>query len=251
MAGCNGGARRVAAGVAAAPTYHDLAIMSMDRGEVLRYMGYHGQGLGPDLGSRIDEAMARCLEVSRPRAAVAVFEVAGRTDDGVPEVSLAGTPLVLRGSSIARHLDGAVAAGVMAVTLGMGDECELHRLSLVDPVGQVLFDAASTTLVERAADAAEALLVGAAAAGGLHCNVRFSPGYGDLPMDTQPPLLAALGASRLGITLSPTYLMTPTKSVTAVVGLFDTPQAGAHASCADCLCSDFCIIRRTGTTCHG
>ena len=251
MAARDSGSPGVGTGVAAAPTYHDLAITSMDRGEVLRYMGYHGQGLGPELAPRINEAMARCLEVSRPRAAVAAFGVAGRTDGKVPEVSLVGTPLVLRGRSIARHLDGATAVGLMVVTLGMGDERELHRLSLVDPVGHVLLDAASTTLVERAADAAEALLVGVAAAGGLHCNVRFSPGYGDLPMDTQQPLLAALGASRLGITLSPTYLMTPTKSVTAVVGMFDTPQVGSHASCADCLCSDFCIIRGTGATCHG
>ena len=251
MAGRDGGARGIGTGVAMAPTYHDLTITSMDRGEVLRYMGYRGQGLDAELGLRIDEAMAHCLEVSRPRAAVAVFEVAGRMDGVVPEVSLTGTSLTLRGSSIARHLDGAAAVGVMAVTLGMGNERELHRLSLVDPVGHVLLDAASTTLVERAADAAEALLVSAAAARGLHCNFRFSPGYGDLPMDTQPTLLATLGASRLGITLSPTYLMTPTKSVTALVGMFDTPQTGAHASCADCLCADFCTIRGTGTTCHG
>ena len=65
-------------------------------------------------------------------------------------------------------------------------------------------------------------------------------------------LLDALDARRrLGITLSPTLLMTPTKSVTAVVGMFDTPQPSTHASCADCFCRAFCNLRATtGRTCH-
>ncbi|MBR3258643.1 MAG: vitamin B12 dependent methionine synthase, partial [Eggerthellaceae bacterium] len=46
------------------------------------------------------------------------------------------------------------------------------------------------------------------------------PGYGDLPLEVQPDLLGLLDASRrLGITLSDSLLMSPTKSVTAIVGL--------------------------------
>ena len=73
-----------------------------------------------------------------------------------------------------------------------------------------------------------------------------------MPMQTQPVLLDALDARRrLGITLSPTLLMTPTKSVTAVVGMFDAPQPSTHASCADCFCRAFCNLRATtGRTCH-
>jgi hypothetical protein len=56
-----------------------------------------------------------------------------------------------------------------------------------------------------------------------------------MPMTTQPVLLQALDAQRqLGITLTDTLLMVPTKSVTAVVGLFETIQPSTHASCAGC-----------------
>ena len=49
---------------------------------------------------------------------------------------------------------------------------------------------------------------------------RFSPGYGDLPLETQGPLLQLLEAERLlGVGLTDSLLMTPTKSVTAFVGL--------------------------------
>ena len=123
-------------------------------------------------------------------------------------------------------------------------------LSLTDPVGQLVLDAAGSALVERAADAAEASVVAAAADRGLFCSSRFSPGYGDLSLATQAPLLATLDAQRaLGITLSADYLMSPTKSVTAVVGLLTAPREGVHASCSSCPCRDFCVLRASGRTC--
>lgn len=228
-------------------------VSSVDRAEVLRYLGYSGQPMTQELEARIDGEVARCLSVCQPRGVWRTFEVAEREvrEDGAPVVRLGGTALELVGSSIQKHLEGAVAVGVMAVTVGMGVERELRRLSLTDPVAQVVFDAAATTAVERAADACEASLVADARERGFYTNFRFSPGYGDLPMETQPTLLAALDAQRrLGITLAPkSLLMTPTKSVTAVVGMFGEPQASSHASCAGCLCRDFCRMRGAGTPC--
>ena len=229
-----------------------LEVTSVDRAEVLRYMGYSGQPITPELDARIDGVVERCLRVARPMASWEVFDVAGREPlgDGTPAVQLEGASLQLIGHSMEKHMAGAVAAGVLAVTVGMGVERELRRLSFVDPVEQVVFDAAGTTVVERAADACESLVVAAAWERGLYTNFRFSPGYGDMPLETQPVLLAALDAQRrLGITLSKSLLMSPTKSVTAVIGLFNEPQVDGHASCGDCLCRDFCRIRATGRPC--
>lgn len=228
-------------------------IAAVDRGEVLRYLGYSGQELSEELDARIDEVVARCLAAGRPRGVTRVFDVEGASEEGgVPVLRLAGTSLELAGRSIADHLDGAVAVGVLAVTAGMGVEAELRRLSLTDRVAQVIFDAAGSALVERAADAAEASLVAQAADRGLYCGTRFSPGYGDLPLETQPVLLAALDAGRLlGITLSDSLLMSPTKSVTAVVGFFERPPEDARPGCAACYARDFCLLRRSGRTCRG
>ena len=236
-----------------APTLKSYQIDALDRKEVLRYLGYRGQEVTPELDARLDAAIASCLAIGRARASIAVYDVAGREElpDGTPQVTLADTALTLVGTSMQRHMRGARKVGVLAVTLFRSVERELKRLSLTDRLGQVLFDAAATTMVERAADAAEATLVGMAAREGLYTNFRFSPGYGDMPMQTQHVLLDALDARRLGITLSPTLLMTPTKSVTAVVGMFDAPQPSTHASCADCFCRAFCNLRAaTGRTCH-
>lgn len=170
----------------------------------------------------------------------------------LPELVLRGTTLAPRGRDICAHLAGAVSVGVLAVTLGLACERELRRLSVTDPLDGVIFDAAATTLVERAADAAEAQLVAVASERGLFTNSRYSPGYGDWGLEAQPQMLAAVDAQRqLGLTLTPTLLLVPTKSVTAVVGMFATPQPTSKRLCGKCLCREFCTIRKKGRTCRG
>ena len=228
-------------------------VSSLNRDEVLRYLGYAGQQLTDDLDARIDDVIARCLEAIRPVAIWRTFDVAaaGERPDGVFAVTLDGAALQLTGESMREHLSDAVAVGVMAVTVGLGVDRELRRLATVSPADQVIFDSAATTAVERVADACEASVVAAAAERGLYTGFRFSPGYGDLPLQTQPVLLDTVDARRrLGITMSPTtYLMTPTKSVTAIVGMYEKPQATSHGSCRDCLCADFCRMCAAGTPC--
>ena len=49
---------------------------------------------------------------------------------------------------------------------------------------------------------------------------RYSPGYGDLPLAVQREVMEALDCGRtVGITLSDSLLMTPSKSVTAIIGM--------------------------------
>ncbi len=224
-------------------------IPSVNQAEVLRYLGHHGQEISQDLLARLAEKTDACLAAARPRGCVRTFDVA-RIAEG--EVVLEGCVLRLRGNDICAHLAGARAVGVMAVTLGAAIDRELQLLSHTDALGQVLFDAAATALVERAADAAEASLVSQAAGRDLYVNWRFSPGYGDLPLDCQPQILATLDAQRrLGLGLTDSMLLVPTKSVTAVIGMFETPQDSRVELCDKCHCRDFCTIRATGRTCHG
>lgn len=48
---------------------------------------------------------------------------------------------------------------------------------------------------------------------------RYSPGYGDLPLQTQQILYDCLGAQSLGIRLTPSYMLLPEKSVMAICGV--------------------------------
>ena len=213
-------------------TVESYAIDGLDRRMVLRYLGHRGQELDESLERRIDEGIGRCLELARAKASWQSFAIAERSEkEGVPCISLEGCPLELEGKSIARHLKGARMAVALAVTVGLGIDRELQKLSVTDAVAQAVLDAAGSVAVEHAADACSASIRAWAAEQGLHAGARFSPGYGDLPLDVQPELLASVDAQRrLGISLSDSLLMTPVKSVTAIVGIFDEEGLALRAS---------------------
>lgn len=122
-----------------------------------------------------------------------------------------------RSESLARNLKGARRALVFAVTTGIGVDRLLLRLSRVSQAEHFITDALSSAAAEAACDAAQRRLQG-----DLIGRPRFSPGYGDLPLGIQPALLGALRADRtLGITLNDALLMTPMKSITAIMGICD------------------------------
>ena len=118
-----------------------------------------------------------------------------------------------------------------------------------------MFGACCSALVEAAANITEDLVVRFAQDMGMSTNWRFSPGYGDLPLNVQPVFLKALDASRrLGISVTSTNMLVPVKSVTAVLGLFEKTADGGEArvdACAICRLRDGCELRKRGVTCHG
>lgn len=230
-------------------SWWSVATLRRRRDEVLRYLGYHGQQISPELKTRIDEGIARCEQIARIAHVSRAFAVREASDR---LVTLEGCTVSLEGHDIARHLSGAQEVVLFAVTLGAEVDRELRKLSLTDPLGQVVFDAAATDKVEQGANEVEAQVRAEASERGLFCSWRFSPGYGDLPLDVQTHLLAALDATRrLGITLTPSNLMVPTKSVTAIIGLHPTPQPGLASSCDVCTLAEHCTLRSRGVTCRG
>lgn len=218
----------------------------VDRREVLRYLGYAGQPVDASLDGRIDDAVARCLAVSNPGFAYRVYPV----DASHGDVRLVGTTLVLRGEDILAHLDGASECAVMVATAGLGNERELRRLSMLNGLDGMLFDAASSALAEAVADACNAQVVAEAKARGLFAKWRYSPGYGDLPLSLQPDIIRVLDADkRLGVVATDSHLLIPAKSVTAFIGLFSTPQDDKR-TCANCGFAPYCSLKQKGTPCY-
>lgn len=219
--------------------------LSVPRDEVLRYLGYRGQSVDAALDERIDALIARCVEVSEPAWTFRVFPIAFEEDG----IHLVGTNLVLTGQSIRSHLAESTLCAVMAATAGIANERELRRLSLLNGLDGMVFDAAGSALAEAAADACNASIVAYAHERGLHTTWRFSPGYGDLPLDLQPEIARVLELEkRLGISVTDSLMLIPAKSVTAFVGLSETPQE-TERSCAACGFFEYCSIRKGGSTC--
>ncbi len=90
----------------------------------------------------------------------------------------------------------------------------------------MILQAAAAAMIEEYCDRVCRELKAAYEAKGLYLQPRFSPGYGDFPLECQPYLLECVdGGKQLGIRLTGGYLMMPSKSVTAVMGLEGRPAA--------------------------
>ena len=80
--------------------------------------------------------------------------------------------------------------------------------------------------------------------------LRYSPGYGDLPLTLQSSLLALLDAPRqVGLCASASHILTPRKSVTAILGVADHPIQASVRSCLGCPAHDSCQYRKSGGHC--
>ena len=79
---------------------------------------------------------------------------------------------------------------------------------------------------------------------------RFSPGYGDLPLAVQDGLLELLDAPRrVGLCANDSHLLTPRKSVTAILGVARGEIRAKHRSCLGCPARESCIYRKAGGHC--
>lgn len=228
----------------------------LDRDEMLRYLGYNGQEIESELAERIESMATEAEREIAPRGVRRVFAVDASLVDatGEPCIRLVGTTVKLRGRDIYRHLKDARYCALLACTLGMESERRLRLLSSQKPLESAVFDAACSAYVEAAVEEMDAAIKRDAATQGLTGNWRFSCGYGDCPLDAQPTIVAALDATRrIGLTVTPTNLLLPSKSVTAMIGLFDGPahDADSHPTCATCRMRGSCAFRARGTTCYG
>ncbi|MBQ8851544.1 MAG: methionine synthase, partial [Oscillibacter sp.] len=127
-------------------------------------------------------------------------------------------------------------------------DARLRSSQARDMAKAVILNACGSALVEQGCDEAEQEIAGRFP--GLYLTDRFSPGYGDLPLTLQPSICAMLDAQRrLGIVVAPSMLMTPGKSVTAVIGLSRTPQMARIRGCGYCSMRETCALRKGGKHC--
>ena len=184
------------------------------------------------------------MKTVTPRCTYRVSEIAW--ENGMP--SLFAGQLVLPGRTAAVMLRSCSHAALLVCTLGTTFDALARQVQARDFADALLLDGFGGAYVEAGCNAAEREI--AAKLPGKYLTDRFSPGYGDLPLDVQSPLLALTDATRrLGVTLSESNLMNPLKSVTAVIGLSDTPQRARIRGCDFCAMRTRCNLRKAGKTC--
>ncbi len=116
--------------------------------------------------------------------------------------------------SLVTFLKGSTEIGLFCATLGVGADMLISRYSPILPSKAVIMDGVAGAAIESFCDKICREYFKA------NCKERFSPGYGDLPLEMQKDIISFLDASlKIGLSLTDSMLLTPTKSVTAIVKL--------------------------------
>lgn len=210
--------------------------------EALRYLGAAD---APETLRRQVAGEAETLSAQfRPRHVCKVCEL----DFQGGEIFLRGTAVVLKGGTALKMLAQCHRAALLACTLGARFDLALTAVQARDMARAVILDACGSALVEQGCDEAEKEL--SARFPGQYLTDRFSPGYGDLPLELQRDICAALDTPRrLGLHVTESLLLNPVKSVTAVIGLSDRPQMARIRGCAYCQMRERCTLRKGGKHC--
>ena len=207
--------------------------------EAVRYLGY---GKNP-----VDEATSRLVEkgflelekVSALRSVFRIFEM-----NRIDEEKVAIGTLQISSKSLARNLNHCEKAVLFGATLGTGVDRLIARTSLTDMANAVVLQACAAAMLEEFCDEKQFEIGEELEKEGLYLRPRFSPGYGDFDIGFQKSFMQMLDCAKaIGLTMTESFMMTPTKSVTAVIGASRIKERCPIAGCEVCDKKE-CIYRR-------
>ena len=220
----------------------ELSLTSFHREEVLQYLHWRGGEIPPEVNAQIDRCIAETLAVIQPRYTYRHFQL-HHTPEGV---YLCDTDILLPGQDIRSLLADCQSCVLMAATLGAALEAHIRRAQVRDLTRAVILDCCGSAAIEAVCDAVEQHICTHAP----FLTDRFSPGYGDMPIDFQYELIGLLDTARqIGLTLTDSYILMPRKSVTAIIGFAKQPQTKRFRGCAYCSMFENCTFRKAGKTC--
>ena len=214
-------------------------MIAFERSEVLRYLGYRGAQPDEMVEQNLDRCIAELQSAAAPKSVFQAFELSH-----LAEGTMKTGGVLIRSKNLARTLKGCTSVYLMAATLGLAVDRLITRASAVRMSDAVLYQAAAAAMIEAYCDEVNDTLREEAERVGLYCRPRFSPGYGDFRIEHQHDISRLLDTPRkIGLTVTESCLLVPIKSVTAVIGLSNSPQPCHRKGCEECSKQD-CAFRR-------
>ncbi len=192
--------------------------------EALRYMGYKKNQPLDDVMPVINECLNEISAVIKP---ICCYDYADLKFISENQIDIGfGT---VTSKSLTNHLKGCNKVILFSATIGIGVDRLITKYGRLNRTKSLIIDALGSSAVESWCDFAEDQITN----GVKHCS-RFSAGYGDFSLEHQKDFVKILNMNKnMGITLSESLLMTPTKSVTAVIGLGAENRTCGN-KCASC-----------------
>ena len=193
-----------------------MEMLNVSRSEIARYLGYKN-GKKPDdkTASLIEKCISEVMEAAEPKSVYDTFSLSVLNG----KCCFAGIEVFSQ--SLVNNLHGCDDVVMLAVTIGEGFDRLVRRANVRDRGKALVLQATGAEVVETWCNKVNDEITSDFEVKGLHTRPRFSPGYGDFPLEMQQDFERVLHMRKnVGISLSDGNIMTPSKSITAVIGVY-------------------------------
>lgn len=207
--------------------------------EAIRYLGYGKTTIDEKILSIIQESFQELEKISELKSIYRIFELTEKED------ALQIDNLQMKSQSLQKNLKWCTQVILLGATMGLAVDRRIRSYELTDMAKAVVMQACAAAMLEEYCDKVQNEIAMELSAEHLYLRPRFSPGYGDFSILHQQEILNMLDApKRIGLTMTDAYMLAPTKSVTAIIGVSNTKEFCHQKGCEECTKAD-CLYRRS------
>ena len=219
--------------------------LSLTTDEVLR-----AQGANPDvirlrrplLVNNTDAAIVKGRYLLHPLVLYEKYEVIGLVHERLELISNSGSlnKYYLSGQLVAQHLARAQIIVVMLCTIGSELDESVSSSFKIDPLSGLALDGVGSAAVEKLAIQACNYFETQANTDGFNTSMPINPGMVGWSLDQgQPQIFSLLDSDQIGVSLTESCMMTPSKSLSMVIGI-GKEVATMGSSCDYCSLKGVC-----------
>ena len=183
--------------------------------EMIRYMGQNKSEATKEIFDLVDDSFKVVEKNLMFKSCYRRFKIELRdnyeVDLGFRKVNSTG---------LFRNLQHCKEIYIFVATLGFGIDRQIKKYSNISPVKSLSFQGIGSGLIEDYCNYLNDYIRKIEEKKGNILKPRFSPGYGDLPLDLQKDIFKELDVTKkIGVVLNESLLMIPSKSVSAIIGI--------------------------------
>lgn len=207
--------------------------------EAIRYLGYGSHAVDDHIYNLIRSSFEELEQVVDKRIVYRIFDVSYK-ENGHLNIG----QLDIDSKNLKKNLRECPQVIMLGATLGTGVDRLTRKYALTDMARVVTLQACAAAMLEEYLDQWQQEKTEEMQKEGWYLRPRFSPGYGDFSIEHQKMMVQMLDASKkIGLTVTDSLMLTPTKSVTAVIGLSKVKRICPIQGCESCDKTD-CEFRR-------
>ncbi len=208
--------------------------------EAARYLGYKKGEADEKILGEIRDSFQELERNVKKKSICHIFELTFLEKD-----RLRIGNMEVQSKNLGTNLKDCKEAALFGATLGVEADRLIQKCQLMDMAKAVVMQACAAALLEEYCDSEQEKLGVQLQQEKKYLRPRFSPGYGDFSIQHQTEVLRMLDApKRIGLAMTESYMLTPTKSVTAVIGISEREEKCNIKGCEACDKLD-CTYRRS------